>query len=326
MRGRATAAPAIEMASSSSGVSPLVPMAPTTWPSTTSGIPPVERDGAVQGEGAEPTGRHLGLDLAARANEDRRRAGLVDGHAGAGRLRARRLAQMEQRAAGVDDGDDDAVAVLDGVLLGGGGDELDAGAVEGEAGAGGVHEGAPDVRRLDGCRRSAGRTGPLVASTAAQIAVSVVMNRTLRPRSAEREVDGAGDEDLAEQVAVGRVHEHAGRRRDVDPAGVVDLEPVGDAGRGDGEQPAPGEPAPADDVERHDVVRTVDVEAAAAWLAPLSVTYRVDAVGRRGRCRWAGRSRRRRRRRRRSPGPSGTRTRRPRAAVGSPAGGRRSGR
>ena len=34
-------APAIETASSSSGVSPLVPIAPTTSPSTTSGMPPV---------------------------------------------------------------------------------------------------------------------------------------------------------------------------------------------------------------------------------------------------------------------------------------------
>ena len=36
-----TAAPAIEIASSSSGVSPLVPIAPTTSPPTTSGMPPV---------------------------------------------------------------------------------------------------------------------------------------------------------------------------------------------------------------------------------------------------------------------------------------------
>jgi hypothetical protein len=40
----AAAAPAIEIASSSSGVSPLVPIAPTTSSQTFSGIPPVRHD------------------------------------------------------------------------------------------------------------------------------------------------------------------------------------------------------------------------------------------------------------------------------------------
>jgi hypothetical protein len=40
----AAAAPAIEIASSSSGVSPLVPIAPTTSSPTFSGMPPVRHD------------------------------------------------------------------------------------------------------------------------------------------------------------------------------------------------------------------------------------------------------------------------------------------
>jgi hypothetical protein len=44
MTERSAAAPAIEMASSSSGVSPLVPMAPTTSASTRIGMPPVSAE------------------------------------------------------------------------------------------------------------------------------------------------------------------------------------------------------------------------------------------------------------------------------------------
>ena len=44
MTVKSAAAPASETASSSSGVSPLVPIAPTTSPSTISGMPPVSAD------------------------------------------------------------------------------------------------------------------------------------------------------------------------------------------------------------------------------------------------------------------------------------------
>src|SRR6266508_382622 len=86
---KSAAAPAVEHDSSSSGVSPLVPIAPTTSPSTVSGIPPVSAEASV---------RHLLLDLPARADEDRRGAGLVDSHARAGDLRPLGASHPDQLA------------------------------------------------------------------------------------------------------------------------------------------------------------------------------------------------------------------------------------
>ena len=118
--------------------------------------------GAVQREAAQPPAVHLLLDLAAGAHEDRGGARLVDRDLVAGGLRVLGAAQPEQPSGRVDHRDDDAVALLERRVLGGGQHGLDAGGVQDPAGS----------------DRGHGGHAPLVLSTAAQMAVSAVMNRT----------------------------------------------------------------------------------------------------------------------------------------------------
>src|SRR5206468_3323834 len=119
---------------------------------------------AVQREGAEAAVADLLLDLPARADEDRRRARLVDGHARARDLRLLGAAELEQLAGGVDDRDDHAVSLPGGELEPGAHDRVGARGVDHPLGPDGCHE--PHA--------------PFASSTAAKIAVSVVMNRTSR--------------------------------------------------------------------------------------------------------------------------------------------------
>src|SRR5215212_5139360 len=86
-------APATDTDSSSSGVSPLVPMAAITSPSTVSGMPPVNARAPCSARGPQTAAGDLLLELAARSHEDRRRARLVDGHARARHLGTRRAPQ-----------------------------------------------------------------------------------------------------------------------------------------------------------------------------------------------------------------------------------------
>ena len=100
----------MEIASSSSGVSPLVPIAPTTSPSDDERDAARQRDGAVQGERAQAPARDLLLQLAARPHEDGGGARLVDGDARACDLRAFGAAQLDDLAVDVDHDHDHAVA------------------------------------------------------------------------------------------------------------------------------------------------------------------------------------------------------------------------
>ena len=84
----------------------------------------------MQRERAEAPAGDLLLDLAAGADEDRGGPRLVDGDARAGDLRARRAAQRDDLAPRVHDGDDDAVAALECMALGGGDHGLGAGVVD----------------------------------------------------------------------------------------------------------------------------------------------------------------------------------------------------
>ncbi len=122
-----------------------------------------QRDGTVEGEGTEPAAADLLLDLPAGSHEDGGGAGLVDGHPVAGDLGAIGAGEAQQVSPWVDDGGDDAVALVAGGVLGGVHHRLGAGQIEDAPGA--VHAwGAP--------------FGPWAARTAAQMSVSVVMKRT----------------------------------------------------------------------------------------------------------------------------------------------------
>ena len=130
------AAPAIETDSSSSGVSPLVPMAPTTSPSTVERNAAGQRGGAVKRERTEAPVGDLLLHLAAGPHEDRGGARLVDRDARARDLRARRAPQRDELAPRVDDGDYDAQALRECVALGGLDHRLGAGLIDDPAGDG----------------------------------------------------------------------------------------------------------------------------------------------------------------------------------------------
>src|SRR5881227_3690192 len=80
--------------------------------------------------------------------------------------------------------------------------------------------------------------------------------------AAEGEVDGAGQGDLADQVAARVEDLNPAERRRVNAAGGVDLQPVGEARRDNGEEAACAEVASVDQVPRHDVVRARGVVAA----------------------------------------------------------------
>jgi hypothetical protein len=86
-------------------------------------------------ERAEAPAGDLLLHLAAGADEDRGGPRLVEGDARAGDLSARRASQRDDLAPGVHHGDDDAVAVLERVALGGGDHGLGAGVVDDPASA-----------------------------------------------------------------------------------------------------------------------------------------------------------------------------------------------
>src|SRR4029077_3304296 len=133
-----------------------------------------ERRGAVQRERAEPPIAHLPLDLAAGPHEDGGGACLVDRHARAGNLRANGAPQRDQLSGGVDDRDHHAVPVLLGLPLGSLDDRLGTGLVDHASLAYGGHGQTPFS-----CL-PAGSRGPVAFRTAAQPAVSVVMNRTFR--------------------------------------------------------------------------------------------------------------------------------------------------
>jgi hypothetical protein len=128
-----------------------------------------EAGGTVERERAEAAARHLLLHLAARAHEDRRGACLVERDARACDLSARGAAHPDQLSGGVDDGDHHPVTVVVGVLLGGGDHRVRAGVVD-------------RLSSPDDCHRSRScyLGAPLLARTAAQIASSAVMKRTLR--------------------------------------------------------------------------------------------------------------------------------------------------
>ena len=116
----------------------------------------------MQRERAEPSVGDLLFHDAARADEDRRRARLVDRDARARDLRAVRAAELDQLAGGVDDRDHDAAALLAGRRSGGREDRICAGVVDDPAGAEVLHAQAP-----------------FALSCAAQIALSVVIKRVL---------------------------------------------------------------------------------------------------------------------------------------------------
>ena len=87
--------------------------------------------GAVQRQRAEAPAGHLLLHLAARADEDRRGARLVDRDPGAGDLRALGAAHRDQLAGRIDDRDHDPVAVFVRVALRRGDHGVRAGVVDG---------------------------------------------------------------------------------------------------------------------------------------------------------------------------------------------------
>ena len=175
---------------------------------------------------------------------------LVDGDPGAGDLRARGAPQRDELAGALDDGDHHAVAVLAGVALGGVEHRLGAGLVD-RLVTGDVGHGSGSFRgQFSDPDRGVGGDEQQVA---------------LGP--AEAEVHGAGQPDLADQLARGVEHLDAGERGGVDASLAVDLESVRESGRGDGEQALAGEAPAVDHVERFDVVRAIDVVAArlAGW-------------------------------------------------------------
>src|SRR5215472_11335446 len=79
--------------------------------------------------------------------------------------------------------------------------------------------------------------------------------------AAEGEVDRPGQADLANEIPGRAEHLHAGRRRDVNAAIPVHLDPVGKPGSRDREQPTGAEVAAAEHVEGDDMVRPADVVA-----------------------------------------------------------------
>jgi hypothetical protein len=73
----------------------------------------------VEGQRAEAAAGHLLLELAARADEDCRRARFVDRHARARDLSSRSTPQADQLPGALDHRDDNPVSVLERVSLGG---------------------------------------------------------------------------------------------------------------------------------------------------------------------------------------------------------------
>src|SRR5262245_30967977 len=71
--------------------------------------------------------------------------------------------------------------------------------------------------------------------------------------AAEGEVDGAGQADLADEIAGLVEHLDAAERRGVDASRAIHREAVGEPGDGDGEQPAARQMGAVADVEGEDV-------------------------------------------------------------------------
>src|SRR4051812_31144690 len=93
----------------------------------------------MQRQRPQATVGDLLLDLAAGPDEDGRRARLVDRDARARDLGARRATERQDLAGGVDDDDDDAVALGDRLPLGGGEDRVGSLVIDDPAGAYGGH-------------------------------------------------------------------------------------------------------------------------------------------------------------------------------------------
>ena len=163
---KSAAAPAIETDSSSSGVSPLVPIAPTTSPSTFSGMPPVRHE--APWSASAPSRPSLTCSSISRLGRTKIAAvrALSTATRRARDLRARRAPQRDELAGRIDDGDHDPVAA----------------ARSRGARAAAITASAPGVvddpsRPRDGHVRLLSRCE---SCSTAQTASSVVMNRTLR--------------------------------------------------------------------------------------------------------------------------------------------------